>query len=218
MALNLSNFEEKVNLLLLAKTIPKVIATTLKKPLTSIYNSIYRIKQKKRSLINFNRVKASRVSKLNSREKRAINRDLLLSPKKTNKRILFENSLKISTRSLQRVLKEEGYTINVATKKPYVDAKNAKLRVKYAKERLKSYKNKEIDLKKVIFSDESSIERGHGARPEYARKKGKRLPGKEMISSTNKSTFKNITNKLFFFIFLCLSFYNFSLFIAIILT
>src|SRR5436309_480784 len=78
--------------------------------------------------------------------------------------------------------------------------------------------NKEIKLKKVIFSDESSIERGHGARPEYARKKGKRLPGKEMISSTNKSTFKNISNKLFFYIFLCLAFYNFSLFIAIILT
>jgi len=47
MALNLLNFEEKVNLLLLAKTILKVIATTLKKPLTSSYNSIYRIKQKK---------------------------------------------------------------------------------------------------------------------------------------------------------------------------
>ena len=218
MALNLLNFEEKVNLLLLAKTIPKVIATTLKKPLTSIYNSISRIKRKNRSLINSNRVKAGRISKLNSREKRVINRDLLLSPKKTNKRILFENSLKISTRSLQRVLKEEGYTINVATKKPYVDAKNAKLRVKYAKETIKSYKNKEIDLKKVIFSDESSIERGHGARPEYARKKEKKRPGKEMISSTNKSTFKNISNKPFFLIFLCLSFYNFSLFIAVILT
>ena len=48
MALNLSNFEEKVNLLLLAKTAPKVIATTLKKPLTSIYNSISRIKRKKK--------------------------------------------------------------------------------------------------------------------------------------------------------------------------
>jgi transposase len=218
MALNLSNFEEKVNLLLLAKTAPKVIATTLKKPLTSIYNSISRIKRKKRSLINSKRVKAGRVSKLNSREKRVINRDLLLSPKKTNKRILFENSLKISTRSLQRVLKEEGYTINVATKKPYVDAKNAKLLVKYAKETLKSFQNKEINLKKVIFSDESSIERGHGARPEYARKKGKKLPGKEMISSTNKSTFQNISNRLFYSIFFCLFCYNFSFLIAIILT
>ena len=111
---------------------------------------------------------------------------------------------------MQRFLKEEGYSINVATKKPYINAKNAKLRVKYAKETIKSYINKEINLKKVIFSDESSIERGHGARPKYARKKGKKLPGREMISSTNKSTFKNIFNMLFYFKFLLLFFYNFT--------
>ena len=218
MALNLSELEKNVELLLKVNTPPNIIATTLKKPPKSIYNTITRIKKKKSYLNNPKGVKTGRISKLNPREKRVINRDLLLSPKKTNKRILFENSIDISTRGLQRFLRAEGYSINVATKKPFVDAKNAKIRVKYAKESLKSYKNKEINLKKVIFSDESSIERGHGARPEYARKKGQKLPGREMISSKNKSTFENISNRLYFSIFPSLSFYNFSFLVAIILT
>ena len=63
-----------------------------------------------------------------------------------------------------------------------------------------------INLKKVIFLDESSIERGHGARPKYTRKKGEKLPGRERISSKNKSTFKNISNRLYYSIFSSLSF------------
>ena len=103
----------------------------------TIYNSITRIK--KNSYLNSpNRVKTGRIPKLNLREKRQINRDLLLSPKKSNKRLLFENTLGVSTRSLQRFLKEEGYSINIATKKPYITLKNAKLRVKYTKEAIKS--------------------------------------------------------------------------------
>jgi len=97
---NLSKFEEKVNLLLQAKTTPKVIATTLKKPIASIYNAISRVKRKKRYIYSPSRVRTGRVSKLSLREKRVINRDLLLSPKKTNKRILFNNDLAISTRGL----------------------------------------------------------------------------------------------------------------------
>ena len=183
---NLSKFEEQVNLLLQAKTIPKVIATTLKKPLKSIYNSIARIKKKNNISYNPNRVKAGRVSKLSPREKRVINRDLLLSPKKTNKRILFENDLAISNRGLQRFIKEEGY---------YINAKNAKLRVKYYKEALKSYKEKGIKLNKIVFSDKSTIERGHGARPEYARTKGRKVGGRRIVSSKNKSKFEKNPNR-----------------------
>ena len=120
MTSNLSNLEKQVDYLLQAKTSPSTIATILKKPPKSIYNTISRIKKKKSYSYNLKRVKTGRISKLNSREKRVINRDLLLGPKKTNKRILFKNDLEISTRSLQRFLKEEGYYINVATKKPYI--------------------------------------------------------------------------------------------------
>ena len=151
MAPNLSELEKNVELLLKAKNPLKLIATTLKKPLTSIYNTIFRIKRKKCYLSNPKGVKAGRISKLNPREKRVINWDLLLSLKKTNKRILFENIIEISTRGLQQFLKAEGYSINVATKKPYIDAKNAKIRIKYAKETLKSFKNNRINLKKKLY-------------------------------------------------------------------
>ena len=47
MALNLSNLEKNVKLLLRAKNPLKLIATTLKRPLTSICNTLSRIKRKK---------------------------------------------------------------------------------------------------------------------------------------------------------------------------
>ena len=71
----------------------------MKKSKDSIYNTIKRIKRKEKNF-NIERVKAGRVSKVTSREKRVINRDLTRSPKKVNKRLLLENSLKISKRSL----------------------------------------------------------------------------------------------------------------------
>jgi len=103
--------------------------------------------------------------------------------------------LAISNRGLQRFIKEEGYYINVASKKPYINAKNAKLRVKYCKEALKSYKEKGIKLNKIVFSDESTIERGHGARPEYARTKGRKVGGRRIVSSKNKSKFDKNSNR-----------------------
>ena len=51
------------------------------------------------------------------------------------------------------------------------------------------FKNKEFNLKKIIFSDKCGIEAGHGARPEYYRKKGKKGVGRERISSKNRSKF-----------------------------
>ena len=145
---NFSELEEQVSLLLKADTPPYKIATILNRRPLSIYNTIRRIKKKKINNNSLNKVKARRVSKLSSRTKRLINRDLLLSPKKTNKRILFENSIEVSTGSLQHFLKEEGYYINVATKKPFIDQKNAKLRVKYCKGAIKSYNKGEMKLNK----------------------------------------------------------------------
>ena len=108
--------------------------------------------------------------------------------------------------TLNYFLKEEGATTNIATKKPIISAKSAKLRLKYAKEQLKKLENKDINLKKIIFLDESSIQRGYRARQEYYRKFGSIKAGKQMVSTTNKSTFKKFPNKLFYFIFFCLFF------------
>ena len=98
---------------------------------------------------------------MSSRAKRAINRDILKSPKKTNSRLLKENNLDISKRTLQKVLKEEGWTVNISSKKPILDVEKAKMRLVYCKNQLKNLSN--INLRKIIFSDESGIERGHGA-------------------------------------------------------
>jgi transposase len=195
MALKFSNLEAEISRLLDAKIAIKNISTLLNKPSRAIYDAIYRIKKKKKEKNLEKRASAGRVSKSTKRTKRAINRDLTRSPKKTNKRLLKENNLNISTRSLQRLLKEQGYSCNVANKKPILNSLKAKNRLNFAKEQLKGIEN--IDFSKIIFSDESGIQRGHGARTEYYRKKAQNKVGKEMISTKNKSKFKNISNKLF---------------------
>ena len=126
--------------------------------------------------------------KITKRTKRASNRDLTRSPKKTNKRILEENSLDLSTRSLQRLLREENYSFNTSKKKKLLNAKKAKNRRLYAKERLNNIKN--INFNKIIFSDESAIQRGHGARTDYSRKRYNKRVRKDLVSTTNRSKFK----------------------------
>ena len=218
MAPNLSKFESDVSLLLRANTLPKEIATILNKSIGSIYNIIKRVKTKRGIKENIKGDKKSRENKITKREKRVIKRDIIRSPKKINKRLIVENNLGVSIRSLQRVLKEEGASTNIATKKPLVLAKSAKLRLKYAKEQLKKLEKKEINLKKIIFLDESSIQRGHGARQEYYRKFGSIKAGRQLVSTTNRSKFKKTSNKLFYSIFYYLFFYLISFSIAIILT
>jgi len=101
MAPEFSNLELKVNLLLEANTSINIISKILKKSSKSIYNTIQRINKKKK--LNYpilNRVKRGRIKKISPREKRVINRDLTRSPKKENKRLLLENNLDISKRTL----------------------------------------------------------------------------------------------------------------------
>src|SRR5436305_11193127 len=127
MPLNLSKFESQVHLLSKTKLTLLEIATILKRPKLSIKYALARIRKKEGSISTLNRDLTGRILKLNLREKRQVNRDLERSPKKTNKRLLLENNISISIRGLQRYIKEKGYSISVATKKPYVDAKNTKL-------------------------------------------------------------------------------------------
>lgn len=186
MAKTLSNNETEVNLLLLANLPYDEIATTLNRSYLSIKNTASRIRKKKSLGEALEGRKRGRKSVLNPRIKRAIKRDIIRSPKEQNSRILLENDLSISRSTLQRQLKEEGFTINIASKKAYISKKAASTRLKYAKEMLKK---KDIDLRKVIFSDESAIQRGHGSRPEYYRKLTKIRAGRQLVSTTNKSMF-----------------------------
>ena len=58
----------------------------------------------------------------------------------------------------------------------------------YAKETLKNIKK--INFNKVIFLDESAIQRRHGARTECSRKRYNKKVGKDLVSTTNRSKFK----------------------------
>ena len=107
MNLKFLKFESKVKLLLEAKTPISTISTTLKKSKDSIYNTIKCIKRKDKDF-NIESVKFSRVSKVTSREKRVISRDLTRSSKKIIKRLLLENSLKISKKKLITSFKRGG--------------------------------------------------------------------------------------------------------------
>ncbi len=131
MVLNLSKFESNVKLLLEANNKPNKIAILLKKDIKSIYNTINRISKKKEVRKEVKNIRNTRITK---REKRVIKRDIIRSHKKINKRLIVENNLGFTKRSLQRVLKEVGATTNIATKKPLIKAKLAKLRLIYAKE------------------------------------------------------------------------------------
>ena len=102
----LSNFESQLNRLLEANVPLVNIIKYFNKSPRAIYNAKYRIKKKKISYFNKERASRGRVSKVSSRALRAINRDIIRSPKKQKKHLIRENSLDIPSRTLQRVLKD----------------------------------------------------------------------------------------------------------------
>ena len=88
---------------------------------------------------------------------------------------------------MQRFLKKEEYTLKKSSKKPYLNKEKARKRLLYYKEQEKNLKN--INFKKVIFSDELAIERRHGARAENYRKRRNQKSGKEIAAASTTSTF-----------------------------
>jgi glyoxylate utilization-related uncharacterized protein len=84
-------------------------------------------------------------------------------------RLLKENNLSFTTRSIQRLLKEQGYSYKVATKKPILNSFKTKNRIYFTKEQLKEIKD--IDLSKIIYSHELGIQRRPSARTKYYQKR-----------------------------------------------
>ena len=194
MVSKLSKYEEQVYTLSLQQHSTSAISTILEKSSRSITDAIQRIKKKKNTSATLSKPKLGRPSKISKRATRVVNRDLERSPKKTNRRILEENNLDFSTRSLQRLLRAEKYSISTAKKKQLLNREKALLRKRYVKKTIKILKS--IHFNKVIFSDESSIQRRHGARQEYVRKRRNKKTGPEQVSTTNTSKFKKNLNKL----------------------
>ena len=69
----------------------------------------------------------------------------------------------------------------------------------------------------IIFLDKLAIQRGHGTRQEYYRKRGKIRARRKMISISNRSKFLKISSKLFYSPCFSLYLYNFSFLIALLL-
>ena len=216
MSIELSKFEKEVYTLSLQQLSTSTISTILEKPSRSIIDALQRIKKKKNTSTTSLKPKLGRPSKISKRATRVVNRDLERSPKKTNRRILEENNLKFSTRSLQRLLKAEKYSISTAKKKQLLNKEKASNRKKYAKKTIKILKF--INFTKVIFLDESSIQRRHGARQEYVRKRRNKRTGPEQVSTTNSSEFKKNSNRLYFSPKNVVLFYFFRIFLASLLT
>ena len=137
MAPKFSKLEEKVEELYINNTPINTILNITKKPISSIYNAIARIKRKKTSInktsLNLNKTKSGPIKKIQNQEKRVINRELLKFPKVKNKELLSLNNLNILERTLQRFLKEENYYYNTSFKKPYLSKKAKKERYLHAK-------------------------------------------------------------------------------------
>ena len=96
---------------------------------------------------------------------------------------------------LQRFLREENYSVNVASKKALLNKDKAKKRLSFSKESNRNIKK--INLKKIVFSDEAAIERGKGGRKEYYRKMRNNRVGTELVSRTNRGKFKRNPKRLF---------------------
>ena len=92
------------------------------------------------------------------------------------------------------MLREQNYSINTSKKKPLLNCEKATNRLVYAKQTLKNLKN--LNFSKVIFLNESAIQRGHGARTEYYRKRRNNRIGRALVSTTNRSKFKNNLKRL----------------------
>ena len=97
---NLLKVESKVQLLLEANNAPNKIATILKRDLEAMYNAIKRTKRKNIKKVEEKKSYKGRPRKISKSEKRVIKRDILRSLKKINKRLIIENNLGITKRSL----------------------------------------------------------------------------------------------------------------------
>ena len=104
MAPKFSKLEEKVEKLYTNNISISTILNILKKPKSSIYNAIKRINRKKTSInktsLNLSKTKSGSIKKIQNREKRVINRELVKFLKVKNKELLSLNDLNISERTL----------------------------------------------------------------------------------------------------------------------
>ena len=148
MAFSLSTFEKQVDFLSSTIPTPAESAKIIKKSGLSIRNCLKRIKKKKGNILQEGAKKQGRKKTIKPRTQRQLKRHITGNAKTTNQELLKENSVEVLKRTIQRFLKEEGYSRNVAKKVLIISEKASKERLRFAKE------NKNITtlrLERIIF-------------------------------------------------------------------
>ena len=105
-------------------------------------------------------------------------------PAKEISNILNDSGVAVSARSVRRILCKNGLRAHVARKKPYLNAKQRKKRVEWAKAHRRWSSEQ---WAKVIFSDESNISIFGHPGVQYVR----RRPGEENLPECTTATMKH---------------------------
>ena len=115
----------------------------------------------------------------NDRDERKILRLVRLRPKITYAQLRFETGLVFAKDTFRRILLKYGIKNWIAKKRPLLTPENASTRYRWCDNR----KEWSTDLwSTVIFSDECSLERGSGKRPEWCFRTPLQKWDKEMIT------------------------------------
>ena len=116
-------------------------------------------------------------------DERAILRFVRRFPKKTYRQIAAEVAHTLSRSTVYRLLKIHGITNGLCKKRPFLTILAVKTRRRWCRERSDW---SEEQWRKIIFSDECSVERGAGAQREWAFRTPHQKWNKEMISTYKK--------------------------------
>jgi len=137
----------------------KQIARLLNKSPNTIGTTIAKEKDQ---LQGISKPRSGRPRITTSRDRRSIQRIVKKFPDASYAKIRAETGIQISDSTLYRILSDFNMEHWIAKKRPVLTKDQAKARLKWAEER-KDWTFD--DFKKVIFTDECSLERGSGKRP-----------------------------------------------------
>lgn len=108
-----------------------------------------------------NAPRTGRPPKISERGQRYLLREIKKNRRQTLMNLTESTGLEVSPSTLRREIHESEFSSRIAVPKPYISEKNAQKRLKWCKERV-NWTNEE--LKRIIWSDECSIEMGQNSK------------------------------------------------------
>ncbi len=130
-----------------------------------------------------------RPPKLSERSRRYLQREINKKPIQTIRDFTRELPVEVSTSTIRRSLHDSGIYGRIATPKPYISPKNAQKRLNWCRERVTWG---EEEFKRIIWSDECSIEIGENSKVVYAWRKSKEKWRPQCLRPTFKSGRKSV--------------------------